>query len=324
MRLSSVCSLQTARRAALMPACWSSRPVRRVSSQQTSATRAEDLDRARREVAEVADRCGDEVRAWARPRSHVVVPDLDDVADLESPSFERAGFGLDHRPRLPHRDPDASRGASAPSSGPPLVVEVGDVEREAHADRVDPATRAQHERALESVASEQAIAPRGAIGRHVRRREDPGVAHQPRHARSVPRPAASRRAAALRRPGQPASQTPISGASTYHLVLGERTRLDVETERCGVRPRSRSSCSPCRSQSIRFAVGVRVGRPIPTRPSRYSSAPAATSAGGSTSAIRPVVGNRIVDDGDADLAAVERLAAAPQLGGEGRRRSRTH
>ncbi len=38
MRLSSVCSLHTARRAALMPACWSSRPVRRVSSQHTSAT----------------------------------------------------------------------------------------------------------------------------------------------------------------------------------------------------------------------------------------------------------------------------------------------
>ena len=43
-----------------MPACCSSRPVRRVSSQQTSAAVGERLDRPRRQVAEVADRRRDE------------------------------------------------------------------------------------------------------------------------------------------------------------------------------------------------------------------------------------------------------------------------
>ena len=70
--------------------------------------------RGRRGCRSVSRRGG----GWGRPRSRVVVPNLDDVTDLESPSFERAGLGLDHRPA---RSTPASRcdvAASAPSSGP--------------------------------------------------------------------------------------------------------------------------------------------------------------------------------------------------------------
>ena len=65
-------------------------------------------------------------------------------------------------------------------------VEVGDVEREAHADRVDPTARLDHERTLETVPSEQARAVAHVGRRDLGRGQDPGVADQPSHGGSLP------------------------------------------------------------------------------------------------------------------------------------------
>ena len=80
----------------------SSRPVRRVSSQQISSAAAnvsiDRGDRSPRLPIGVATRTSREARSpasvWALAR--VAVAQLDDVADREPPSLERPGGGLDH------------------------------------------------------------------------------------------------------------------------------------------------------------------------------------------------------------------------------------
>ena len=92
MRAASVCSLQTASRAPRTPACCSSRPVRRVSSQQISAASASAVDRPRRQVAEVADRAWRRAPAGRRPR-HAQPPgsrwSRRPVAELDASPIDR-------------------------------------------------------------------------------------------------------------------------------------------------------------------------------------------------------------------------------------------
>ena len=57
---------------------------------------AQRLDRTRRQVAEVADRCGDEHQADAGTVAAAEsLAELDHVADVQPPPAERAGLGLD-------------------------------------------------------------------------------------------------------------------------------------------------------------------------------------------------------------------------------------
>ena len=88
MQRRSVCSLQTASRFPVTPAAWSSRPVRRVSSQQISAAAAS---------ASIAlgDRSPRLPIGVETSSNSVAVAHLDDVADRKSPPLERTGRRFD-------------------------------------------------------------------------------------------------------------------------------------------------------------------------------------------------------------------------------------
>ena len=120
IRASSVCSLHTASRGAVTPACCSSRPVRRVSSQHTSPAPASAStargDRSPRlpiGVPTSTSRPGDAVASATAVVAGSVagaVAELDDVADAQAPPLERPGLGLDHPCRLGDRPPDPVAG----------------------------------------------------------------------------------------------------------------------------------------------------------------------------------------------------------------------
>ena len=142
--------------------------MRRVSSQQIERGAGERLDGPRRQVAEVADRRGDQhqrprpaLSHRRRPlgvgpsRSSTTSP-IDRPHRSNAPasaSITHAAFGTGH--------PTRWRAMRTVLTTAPSRVDVGDVEREAHPDRVHPAARREHQRALEAVPFEQP-APRGA------------------------------------------------------------------------------------------------------------------------------------------------------------------
>ncbi len=207
-RLNSVWSLHTASRSALTPACCSNRPVRRVSSQQISPTwESTSTARGERSARLPIGVATSQSVLTTRPRragaavvvaAVVVAAEFDLVADAEAPASERAAFGLDHPARAPHRDAEAVPVHVHRLDHDAVAVEVGDVDREAHPDRVDPAAAFDHERAVETVPAEQAAASGPAGVGHFRRGQHAGVTDQPSHPRSVPDDARSRRACSWR------------------------------------------------------------------------------------------------------------------------------
>ena len=129
------------------------------------------FDGPRRQIAEVADRGADEDQrtgpdgrqpaaccSSASSWRSSVGADLDDVAEPQAPALERPCLRLDHGVRL-----EDWRSHPVPWDAHDLdhdagVVQVGDVDREAHPDRVDPVASRDDERSLEPVASDQALA----------------------------------------------------------------------------------------------------------------------------------------------------------------------
>ena len=163
MRAASVCSLHTASRTPPIPACCSSRPVRRVSSQQISAAAAS----ASRPAATGRRGCRS---AWRRGRGGPLRPRRQPPASAvgAGPSRSSTTSPID-RPQRSNAPASASITHAALDTGQPeavaahahgldddaVVVDEGDVEREAHPDRVHPAARPQHQRPLEVVPLQQ-------------------------------------------------------------------------------------------------------------------------------------------------------------------------
>ncbi len=117
----------------------------------------------------------------------VFVAELDDVTDAQVPAGERSGLRFDHPAPAPHGPADAVTRHAHGLQDVAVLVEIGDVEREAHADRVHPPARIDDERTFESVSPEESAAPSGSVVRHFGRGQDAGVAHQPGHRRSIAR-----------------------------------------------------------------------------------------------------------------------------------------
>ena len=207
IRAASVCSLQTASRTPLTPAWASSRPVRRVSSQQISAAPASAARGPRRQVAEVADRAWRRGRGGPSPLRSATgvearvrpVAELDDVADRQAPPLERAGLGLDHPRRLRHREPDAVAGHAHG---------LDDASRRRRrrprraAKRIPTVCTQRHGRSTSAPSKpsrcEQPAAPGAPVGRHLCGREHVRVAHQPAHVESMPRTTGARPLGATR------------------------------------------------------------------------------------------------------------------------------
>ena len=117
----------------------------------------------------------------------IFVAQLDDVADAQVPTGERAGLRLDHPAPAAHGPADSMPGHAHRLHDVVVLIEKRDVEREAHADRVYPAARIDDESTLDSVPPEESAASSGSIARHLCRGQDAGVAHQPGHRRSIAR-----------------------------------------------------------------------------------------------------------------------------------------
>ena len=217
--------------------------VRRVSSHAiTSASRSACSGAG--EVAEVADGRPDQTSdrphgslrcaaSIAHPRStrsasagstalRRSLSDLDDVAFAQRPSIERA------RPRPRSRTgPGARAGRAATGAAnstrttAPSAVAERDVDREAHADRVDVTTRSQHERALDAVAAEQPASPLATGARHLGCRQHVIRSYEPGH----------------REPPQTGSHVE---ADLEHVAVGDLVVLPLDPELAeilGLRPR---------------------------------------------------------------------------------------
>ena len=115
------------------------------------------------------------------------VAQLDDVTDAQVPPGERAGLRLDHPVPVAHGPADSVAGHAHRLQDVAVLVEICDVERETHTDRVHPPARFNDEGTFDSVPSEESAASSGSITRHLGRGQDAGVAHQPGHRRSIAR-----------------------------------------------------------------------------------------------------------------------------------------
>ena len=134
---------------------------------------AQRLDGARREIAEVADGRGDEHDHGTRTSSW-------------SPGCNRhrsnaPALRLDHGAR---RDPGPAEAMARHAHGGEhneVAIAEGNVDREAHADGVHRPGRGQQQRAVDAVASEQALEPRAEGVGHFDGRQHLAVAHEPGH-----------------------------------------------------------------------------------------------------------------------------------------------
>src|SRR5215218_8555485 len=237
MRAASVCSLHTANRVPAIPACWSNRPVRRVSSQHTraaaaSASRARG-DRSPRLPIGVATRTRRPGRRSATDfgGGRGTLAQLDDVADRQVPALERAGLRLDDPGCLGHRPPKAVAPHADGLDDDAVAVDERHVEGEAHPDRVHPAARLQHQRALEVISLQQPAPTRLGIRRHLRGREHSCLAHQPAHRGSM-----------ARRSGR----GPLLGPPSTRVAAGPVATV----------PATRAATRPRRAQEVRVPGSI--------------------------------------------------------------------
>ena len=216
MRARSVCSLHTARRAPRTPACWSSRPVRRVSSQQISVgvgQRARPPAATGRRGCRSAWRRGPAGRASSgSARSKAARLDSRVRRRRFAAPLTRLARGAAHSCG-PSRSSTTSPGLSPQRSNAPASASIthdalGHRPADAvtgHAHRLDDRRRhrrrrrrrcgkripivctqrhdVMHERPLEPSRWSSPRRRERAIRGHLGRGEDAGIAHQPGHAR---------------------------------------------------------------------------------------------------------------------------------------------
>ena len=193
-----MCSLATSSRGPATPACCSSRPVRRVSSQTMASAPA----RAATARGERSARLPIGVATSTRRPVTVATRSGHGAAHRPRHGRRTSNLSPTWRPQRPKAPASASITCRAPNTGMPTrcgamrtvfittagVVEVGDVEGEAHPDRVHPAAPLQEQGALDAVAAEQARPPLATGPRHLDGGQHPPVAEQPalgRHGRAA-------------------------------------------------------------------------------------------------------------------------------------------
>ena len=94
---------------------------------------------------------------------------------------------LQHGRRLQHDAPESPARHRARAQHDQLSVEVGDVDREPHPERVHRHRGTDQDRAVDPIAPQQPLEPRAEGVGHVERRQHVTAAHQPtRHARQHP------------------------------------------------------------------------------------------------------------------------------------------
>ena len=165
--------------------------------------RGEGVASSHRQVAEVADRRGDQDEPARRALSHRTSAPARRAPRRRrrppGPTARTRRFGLHHPRRLGHRQADAVAAHPHDLDDDAAVVDERHVEREAHPDRVDPPARPQHERTLEMIPRQQTPASGAAVGRDLCGGQHTRFAHQPAHGRSMARRPRSGTPAARRR-----------------------------------------------------------------------------------------------------------------------------
>lgn len=82
---------------------------------------------------------------------------LEDVADMQSPSFECTAPSLDDQSSAQNRCPDPETPHGRRLDDDSLGIDEGDIDRKSHPHRVDPAAPIDHERPVEVASTDEAV-----------------------------------------------------------------------------------------------------------------------------------------------------------------------
>ena len=132
---------------------WTKGPVLR--ARESSSDMRASIDLLVEKLERQAQRYRDKRRPSGRRGNPNEPEAISVVADVETPAAEGTGLGLDHLTGPEHGNAHTVRRHADALHHHPGVVEVGDVEGEAHPDRVHPAAPLEEQRALDAVPTQQ-------------------------------------------------------------------------------------------------------------------------------------------------------------------------